>query len=55
VNTYRVEYVIDLMKNDEMRNYTLLSIGFEAGFNSKSSFFRIFKKLTGKTPSEYMK
>ncbi|MCK4919930.1 MAG: helix-turn-helix domain-containing protein [Bacteroidales bacterium] len=55
VNTYRVEYVQKLMESEEMKNYTLVSIGYESGFNSKSSFFRIFKKHTGKTPSEYIK
>jgi len=35
------------------RNYTILSIGFEAGFNSKTTFNTVFKKFTQLTPTEY--
>jgi len=55
VNNYRVEHVKSMLNNKDMAHYTLLSIGFDAGFNSKSSFYRIFKKHTGLTPSEYQK
>jgi AraC-like DNA-binding protein len=34
-------------------NLSLLSIGPDAGFNSKFSFNAIFKKYTGNTPSDY--
>lgn len=53
VNTYRIEEfkrAIALPKNQQL---TLLSVAFDCGFNSKSSFNRYFKKSTGKTPSEY--
>lgn len=53
VNEYRVKEVIGLMNDPHYRNYTLLALGFEAGFNSKSSFNNIFKNFTGMTPSEY--
>ena len=35
------------------QNYTILSVGFEAGFNSKTTFNTVFKKFTGVTPTEY--
>lgn len=53
VNGYRVEQVIKDLKDPQKENLTLVAIAFDAGFNSKSSFNAIFKKHTGKTPSEY--
>ncbi len=53
VNEYRVNYVIEMMKNNKVQSYTILALAFDAGFNSKSSFNTIFKKFTGKTPTQY--
>jgi putative ABC transport system permease protein len=55
VNEYRVRDVISKMKNPAYDHMTLLGIAFEAGFNSQSSFSRIFKQLTGKSPAEFKK
>lgn len=55
INGYRVETAKRLLVNPEKRNLTILSIGFEAGFNSKTTFNTVFKKSTGLTPSEYQK
>jgi len=38
VNGYRVEAFKEKIKNPEFRNYSLLGIAFECGFNSKSAF-----------------
>ena len=40
---------------DANKKYTILSLANDAGFNSKSSFNNIFRKITGLTPSEYRK
>jgi AraC-like DNA-binding protein len=53
VNHFRLEEFKKLLSEPKNRNYTLLALAFECGFNSKSSFNRYFKKSTGKTPSEY--
>ena len=53
VNYFRVEEVKSRLKNPEYQKQTLSSIGGDCGFNSKSAFNRIFKNLTGKTPSEF--
>lgn len=55
VNELRVEEAKSYIENPEFRHYTLVSIGLEAGFNSKSAFNLAFKKFTGLTPSEYKK
>jgi len=55
VNGYRVELVKDKMTDPSNKNYTLLSLAYDCGFNSKSSFNAIFKKYEGLTPSQYIK
>lgn len=55
INTLRVEEVKTLLKDAEFSKYTLIAIGLEAGFNSKSSFNTVFKKYTGLTPSAFKK
>lgn len=55
VNEYRVKEAQNLLLNPENNHLTVLAIGFEAGFNNKSSFNRAFKKFTGETPSGYKK
>jgi AraC-like DNA-binding protein len=53
INTYRIEEFKQLLQMPKYKNYTLLSVAFEVGFNSKTAFNRSFKKLTNTTPSEY--
>ena len=55
VNSYRVEDVKKKMSEPDYEHYTLLGLAQEAGFKSKSTFNSVFKKMTGKTPSEYRK
>ena len=55
INSIRVNDAKDMLVNNEYSNYTIVAIGLEAGFNSKSSFYNAFKKFTGKTPLEYKK
>ena len=55
VNRYRVEVFKEKIADHEFRNFSLLGIAFECGFNSKSAFNRIFKQTTGITPSQYKK
>ncbi|MFD0863403.1 helix-turn-helix domain-containing protein [Sungkyunkwania multivorans] len=53
VNKYRVEDAKSKLANPEFSSYTMLAIGLEAGFNSKSTFYNAFKKHTGMSPSDY--
>ena len=54
INSLRIEEFMRLVNSPESQKYTLLGIAQECGFNSKSSFNRYFKKVTGKSPSEFM-
>ena len=53
VNIHRVEEVKALMKDPENRGQKNYELAYDAGFNSKASFYRIFKQFTNQTPSEY--
>jgi AraC-like DNA-binding protein len=53
VNSRRVEEVKRRLATEEDAEKTLLEIAFGSGFKTKTSFNRVFKKLTGRTPSEY--
>ncbi len=53
INEYRIEEVKKLLTDEAYSKFTLTSIAFEAGFNSKSSFNSIFKTSTGMTPSQF--
>ena len=55
VNKYRVEEVKSKLFNREHQRITLLAIAYDCGFNSKSSFNNIFKKITGYSPSAFIK
>ena len=55
INGYRVTAFKEKIKNKEHKKYTLLALSEQCGFSSRSSFFRIFKKITGVTPLEYLK
>lgn len=53
INQYRVEEVKSKISEPEFDHLSLLGIAFDCGFNTKSAFNRVFKKMTGVTPSEY--
>lgn len=53
INGYRVEEAKRLLADPKNLNYTILSVGFEAGFNSKTTFNTVFKKFTGLTPTDF--
>ncbi|HZY36310.1 MAG TPA: ABC transporter permease [Mucilaginibacter sp.] len=53
INDFRVRDVVRKMQDPAYDRITLLGIAYESGFNSKSTFNRIFKQVTGKSPVEY--
>ena len=54
VNQFRIEAVKEMLKKGEHKKQTLLGIAYECGFNSKATFNRAFKKVTGLTPKEWV-
>lgn len=54
VNRFRINHAKKLIKSGRAKQYTLLALGIESGFNSKSTFNRVFRKFENKSPSSYM-
>ena len=55
INALRFNELKILLSKPENKKFTLLSLAFEAGFNSKASFNRTVTKLTGKSPKHLKK
>lgn len=55
INTLRVEEFKARVVKTENQKYTMLFLAYECGFNSKASFNRNFKNITGQSPTEYLK
>ncbi len=53
INELRVEYAKETLKARDY-NVSVSELGEECGFNSRTSFFRAFKKYVGVSPSEYI-
>lgn len=54
VNHYRIRAVVQKIEEGEHTIQTLLSLAFECGFNSKSTFNRAFKRSTSLSPKEFI-
>ncbi|KFF22933.1 helix-turn-helix domain-containing protein [Chryseobacterium sp. JM1] len=55
VNKYRIEHAKKMLTDDSYKKLSMVGIAFESGFNSKTAFNTIFKKMTDMTPSEFKK
>ena len=55
INHHRVMHFIELVKNPENANFSILGLAYESGFNSKTVFNTFFKKEMGLTPAAYLK
>ncbi|MDW3196566.1 MAG: helix-turn-helix domain-containing protein [Cytophagales bacterium] len=55
INEYRIEKAIEKMENGESDRLSIEGIGIEVGFSSRTTFYRSFKRKTGKSPAELLK
>jgi AraC-like DNA-binding protein len=55
IASYRVEEAKRILSDDKKNKLTVEEISEMVGYNSKTAFNNAFKKLTGKTPSEFRK
>ena len=55
INRQRIEEFKRIVVLPENQKFTILSLAFESGFNSKTSFNRNFKKYMDSSPREFIK
>ena len=55
VNEFRVDECKKKIEKGDLTHLTLTGIALESGFNSKSTFNRVFKKMSGQSPSSFQK
>lgn len=53
VNSFRVDAVVQRIKNGEFRQHTFFGIAQRCGFKNKSTFYKVFRDITGSTPKAY--
>ncbi len=53
INGFRVAEAKKIIRDPDFRQYTVVAIGLECGFNSKSTFYSAFKKFTDQSHSAY--
>jgi AraC-like DNA-binding protein len=55
INDFRIKSAKKLLSDKHYNLYTIVAIGLECGFNSKSTFYTAFKKFTKQTPTQFRK
>jgi AraC-like DNA-binding protein len=53
LNMLRLIHALTLINNGYLENYTIETLGEHCHFNSRTSFYRHFKRHTGVSPSQY--
>ena len=54
INEFRVKAIQEAIRQGAHSEKTLLGLAYDSGFNSKATFNRVFKKMTGQSPSQYI-
>lgn len=55
INQYRVNAAKEMLLNPQFNHLNVVGIGYEVGFNSKASFYAVFKKIAETTPAKFKK
>lgn len=55
INEFRIKAALSRITTNDIEKTTLEGIALDVGFSSRSTFYRAFKKITGKHPSIYIK
>ncbi len=54
INSLRIKEFIKLASRPENKKYTMISLAYDVGFSTKSTFNKHFKAYTGKTPTDFL-
>jgi YesN/AraC family two-component response regulator len=55
VNEYRIKEAIQILSKNSTGAFTIDAIAFDVGFNNRINFYRVFKIMTGLSPTEFRK
>jgi AraC-like DNA-binding protein len=55
INERRVEEFKERIRRGDHHKFSILAIAYDSGFNSKTAFYRFFKKKEGTSPGEYIR
>lgn len=53
INNFRVREAKDILRSEKYNYLSMEGIAYHVGFNSKSTFYTVFKSITNTTPSNY--
>lgn len=53
VNEQRIKEAVRVMSDPENADLTVDAIAFDAGFNDRKNFYKVFKKVTGLSPTQF--
>ena len=54
INEHRINEALSLLKTFDSKLDKIDNIAYQVGFNSRATFYRSFKKITGKNPTEFI-
>lgn len=54
INAFRVSEAKEKIAGDDFKNLTLYGIALQCGFKNKSTFYKVFKEVSGQTPREFL-
>jgi len=55
LNEYRIKEAVRLLSDKDNPNISIETVAWDAGFNDRKTFHRIFKSTTGLSPTDFKK
>ncbi|GHT66929.1 hypothetical protein AGMMS50239_29200 [Bacteroidia bacterium] len=55
LNEYRIKEAVRLLSDKNNPNISIDTLAFDTGFNDRTTFYRVFKKTTGISPTDFKK